>query len=123
MGILWQFKIILKKMQVKCDGFSLSMDLDKLSRLRNVFWSGPISMVSFKNFGDISMFDTTYFTNKYDMSLALFHKINHHGLFILLVCKLIHVRILFILLFRTWISCISGSPPIGIIIYQDKAMK
>lgn len=123
MGILWQFKIILKKMQVKCDGFSLSMDLDKLSRLRNVFWSGPISMVSFKNFGDISMFDTTYFTNNYDMSFALFHIINHHELFILLVCKLIHVRILFILLFRTWISCISGSPPIGIIIYQDKAMK
>lgn len=58
-------------MQSTSSGFYFSMDLDDDLRLRNVFWVDNRSRQAFKEFGDVVTFDTTYLTNKYDMSLAL----------------------------------------------------
>ena len=59
------------------------------------------------------------------MSFALFVGVNHHDHSILLGCALIsHENTeTFAWLFDTWLSCMSGSPPLGIIIDQDRAMK
>ena len=111
-------------MQSKYEGFFFSMDLSNENRLRNVFWADPRSSVAYKHFGDVT-FDTTYLTNKYDMSFAPFVGGNHHGQSILLGCELISYKDteIFTWLFRTWLLCMSGVAPIGIITDQDKAMK
>ncbi|KAH9706420.1 protein FAR1-RELATED SEQUENCE [Citrus sinensis] len=55
-------------------------------RLENVFWADRRSKAAYKYFGNVVTFDTTYLTNKYDMSFALFVGVNHHGQSILLGC-------------------------------------
>ncbi|KAH9770971.1 putative lysophospholipase BODYGUARD 4 [Citrus sinensis] len=94
-------------------------------RLKNVFWADRRSRAAYKYFGDVVTFDTTYLTNKYDMSFAPFVGVNHHGQSILLGCGLISHEDTetFAWLFEAWLSCMSDSPPIGIITDQDKAMQ
>ncbi|KAH9726548.1 protein FAR1-RELATED SEQUENCE [Citrus sinensis] len=114
-----------QKMQTENDGFYFSIDLDEEGRLKNVFWADPRSRAAYKDFGDVVTFDTTYLTNKYDMPFAPFVGVNHHGQSILLGCGLISHEDTetFTWLFDTWLSCMSGCPPLGIITDQDKAMK
>ena len=38
-----------------------------------------MSRTTYKDFEDVVTFDTTYLTNKYDMSFAHFVGVNHHG--------------------------------------------
>ena len=76
-------------MQAENDGFFFSLDLDEEDRLKIVFWADPRSRAAYKDLGDIVTFDTTYLTNKYDMSFALFVRVNHHSQSILLECGLI----------------------------------
>ncbi|KAF8405744.1 hypothetical protein HHK36_007821 [Tetracentron sinense] len=42
------------------------------------------SRAAYGYFGDVVTFDTTYLTNRYDMSFAPFVGVNHHGQFVLL---------------------------------------
>ena len=111
-------------MKAKNDGFFFSLDLDEESQLKYVFWADPKSRTTYKDFGDVVTFDTTYLMNKYDMPFASFG-VNHHGHSILLVCELISHEYTetFTWLFDTWLSCTFISPPLGIIIDQDKSMK
>jgi hypothetical protein len=46
------------------------IDMDDDSRLQNVFWANTRSRASYEYFGDVITFDTTYLTNRYDMSFA-----------------------------------------------------
>ncbi|XP_024041931.1 protein FAR1-RELATED SEQUENCE 5-like [Citrus clementina] len=80
---------------------------------------------AYKYFGDVITFDTTYLTNKYDMPFAPFVGVNHHGQSILLGCGLISREDtkIFTWLFEAWLSCMFDSPPLGIIIDQDRAMQ
>ncbi|XP_052291908.1 protein FAR1-RELATED SEQUENCE 9-like [Citrus sinensis] len=80
---------------------------------------------AYKYFGDVITFDTTYLTNKYDMPFAPFVGVNHHGQSILLGCGLIlrEDTETFTWLFEAWLSCMSDSPPFGIITDQDRAMQ
>ncbi|KAH9716663.1 protein FAR1-RELATED SEQUENCE [Citrus sinensis] len=59
------------------------------------------------------------------MPFAPFVEVNHHGQSILLGCGLISHEDTetFTWLFEAWLSCMSNSPPIGIITDQDKAMQ
>ncbi|KAH9648102.1 protein FAR1-RELATED SEQUENCE [Citrus sinensis] len=59
------------------------------------------------------------------MPFAPFFGVNHHGQSILLGCGLISHEDTetFTWLFEMWLSCMSNSPPIGIITDQDKAMQ
>ncbi|KAH9688918.1 protein FAR1-RELATED SEQUENCE [Citrus sinensis] len=113
------------KMQVEDNRFYFSMQVYDEGRLKNVFWAEPRNREAYKEFGDVVTFDTTYLTNKYDMSFAPFVGVNHHGHSILFGCGLIsHEDIeTFTWLFRTWLSCMSNSAPNGIITDQDRAMK
>ncbi|KAH9721372.1 protein FAR1-RELATED SEQUENCE [Citrus sinensis] len=83
------------------------------------------SRAAYKYFGDVITFDTTYLTNKYDMPFAPFVGVNHHGQSILLGCRLISREDTetFTWLFEAWLSCMSDSPPFGIITDQDRAMQ
>ncbi|XP_052295256.1 protein FAR1-RELATED SEQUENCE 5-like [Citrus sinensis] len=114
-----------QKMQTENDEFFFSINLDEEGQLKNVFWADPRSRAAYNDFGDVVTFDTTYLTNKYDMPFAPFVGVNHHGQSILLGYGLISHEDTetFTWLFDTWLSCMSGCPPLGIIIDQDKAMK
>ncbi|XP_022847495.1 protein FAR1-RELATED SEQUENCE 5-like [Olea europaea var. sylvestris] len=113
------------KMQATCSGLYFSMDLDEDSRLKNVFWADNRSRQAYKEFGDVVTFDTTYLTNKYDMPFAPFVGINHHGQLTLLGCGLLSNEDTdtFVWLFRTWLQCMHGEAPQGIITDQDRAMQ
>ncbi|XP_022897263.1 protein FAR1-RELATED SEQUENCE 5-like [Olea europaea var. sylvestris] len=112
-------------MQARCSDFYFSMDLDDDLRLQNVFWEDNRSRQAYKEFGDVVTFDTTYLTNKYDMSFAPFVGLNHHGQSTLLRCG----RVLnedtetFVWLFRIWLQYMHGQAPHGIITDQDRAMQ
>ncbi|XP_022883491.1 protein FAR1-RELATED SEQUENCE 5-like [Olea europaea var. sylvestris] len=77
------------KMQAQCSRFYFSIDLDEELRLKNVFWVNNRFPQAYKEFGDVVTFDTTYLTNKYDMSFAPFVGVNHHGQSTLLGCGLL----------------------------------
>ncbi|XP_059431570.1 protein FAR1-RELATED SEQUENCE 5-like [Corylus avellana] len=68
-----------RRMQDMNDDFYYVMDMDDDARLRNVFWADARSRATYEFFGDVITFDTTYLTNRYDMSFAPFVRVNHHG--------------------------------------------
>ncbi|KAH9704397.1 protein FAR1-RELATED SEQUENCE [Citrus sinensis] len=77
------------KVQAEDNRFFFSMQVDDEGRLKNIFWAEPKNREAYKEFGDVVTFDTTYLTNKYDMSFAPFVGVNHHGHSILFGCGLI----------------------------------
>uniref|UniRef100_A0A2N9F5F6 Protein FAR1-RELATED SEQUENCE n=1 Tax=Fagus sylvatica TaxID=28930 RepID=A0A2N9F5F6_FAGSY len=77
------------RMQAKNSNFYHALDLDDELRVRNVFWVDARSRAAYESFNDVITFDTTYLTNKYDMSFAPFIGINHHGESIILGCGLL----------------------------------
>jgi len=59
------------------------------------------------------------------MPFAPFVGVNHHGQSTLFGCGLISSEDTetFVWLFRTWLECMEGQAPIGIITDQDRAMQ
>ncbi|CAA3021758.1 Hypothetical predicted protein [Olea europaea subsp. europaea] len=101
-------------MQARCSGFFFSMDLDEESLLRNIFWAVNRSRLTYKEFGDVVTFDTTYLTNKYDMPFAPFVGVNHHGQSTLLGCGLLSNENTetFVWFFKTWFQCMHRKHPL-----------
>ncbi|XP_052192352.1 protein FAR1-RELATED SEQUENCE 5-like [Diospyros lotus] len=113
------------KMQVLCSDFYFSVDLDEECQLKNVFWADNRCRQAYKKFGDVVTFDTTYLTNRYDMPFAPFVGVNHHGQSTLLGCGLVSNEDTgtFVWLFRTWLECMEGQAPVGIITDRDRAIQ
>ncbi|XP_052180875.1 protein FAR-RED IMPAIRED RESPONSE 1-like [Diospyros lotus] len=105
--------------------FSKIVDLNKDDRVKNVFWADNRYRQAFKEFDDIVTFDTTYLTNRYDMSFALFVGVNDHRQSTLLGCGTISNEDprTFVWLFRTWLECMKDQAPVGIITGQDRTMQ
>jgi len=107
------------------DDFYFDIDTDDECRMKNVFWADTRSRASYEVFGDVVTFDTTYLTNKYEMSFAPFVGVNHHGQSILFGAALISSEdtTTFVWLFEAWLKCMKGRAPMAIITDQDRAMK
>ena len=101
------------------------MDLDDELRVRNVFWVDARSRAAYESFHDVITFNTTYLTNKYDMSFALFIGINHYGESIILGCELLSGEDTdsFVWVFRQWLQSMCGITPKTIISNQCQAMR
>ncbi|GKC54438.1 FAR-RED impaired response 1-like protein [Tanacetum coccineum] len=84
--------------------FFYAWELDEENRLKSLFWADARCRAAYEEFGDVVTFDTTYLTNKYEMPMAPFVGVNHHGQ-------------------STWLTCMSGRAPDAIITDQDQAMK
>eukprot|EP00268_Persea_americana_P058338 TRINITY_DN704_c2_g1_i1.p1 TRINITY_DN704_c2_g1~~TRINITY_DN704_c2_g1_i1.p1 ORF type:complete len:781 (+),score=116.72 TRINITY_DN704_c2_g1_i1:322-2664(+) len=99
------------------------MEVNKEGHL-NVFWVDGRCRASYNYFGDVITFDTTYLTNKYNMPLALFVGVNHHGQSVLLGCGLLanEATETFTWLFQTWLKAM-GWPPISIITDQSPSIQ
>lgn len=70
--------------------FNLFSPFAYIGPLLNLFWVDPISIVDYKSFGDAITFDTTYKSNKYNLSLDLFCGTNNHQstvIFTIGVCR------------------------------------
>uniref|UniRef100_A0A453J0Z8 MULE transposase domain-containing protein n=2 Tax=Aegilops tauschii subsp. strangulata TaxID=200361 RepID=A0A453J0Z8_AEGTS len=50
---------------------------DRDRHLKGLFWSDSQSRIDYEAFGDV-VFDSTYRTNKYNLSFVLFVGLNHH---------------------------------------------
>jgi len=105
--------------------FYFDIDLDDDNRISHVFCTDSRSRATCDSFGDFLCFDTTYLTNKYDMSFAPFISVNHHGQCILLGCGLLSSEDndAFVWLFESWFCCMSHRPSQGIVTDQCRAMK
>ncbi|KAL2462187.1 Protein FAR1-RELATED SEQUENCE [Abeliophyllum distichum] len=87
--------------------------------------SGSWCREAYKEFGDAVTFDTTYLTNRYDILLAPFVGVNHHGQSTMLGCGLISNEDtqIFTWPFRTRLECMEGKAPIVIITDQTGRCK
>ncbi|XP_057746876.1 protein FAR1-RELATED SEQUENCE 8-like [Arachis stenosperma] len=64
--------------------FFFEIDVDENYSIRNVFWIDARCRAAWEYFGDVVTFNTTYKTNRYDMSFGSFVGVNHHGMSTLL---------------------------------------
>lgn len=102
--------------------FFYDIDLNDEFHVRNVFWADAHTRAAYESFGDVITFDPTYFTNRYDMPFAPFIGVNHQGQF---GCGLISTEDTesFEWLFRSFLRCMSGNPPSGVITDSMKSHK
>ena len=59
-------------------GFTYVVLSDKSSKVKNLAWANGSSRMQYKFFSDVVTFDTTYWTNLYDMPFGLFVGVNNH---------------------------------------------
>ncbi|KAK7312397.1 hypothetical protein VNO77_36222 [Canavalia gladiata] len=113
------------RMQEQNRRFFYDIDLDDFFCVKNVFWADARSRAAYDSFGDVVTFDTTYLTNKYDLPFVSFIGVNHHGQRILVGCGLLSSEDIesFVWLFKSWLRCMSGNPPKGIVTDQCKAIQ
>jgi hypothetical protein len=113
------------RMQGKNSNFYHALDFDDELRMQNVFWVNARSRAAYESFHDVIIFDTTYLTNKYDMSFAHFIGINHHGESIILGCGLLSGEDTdsFVWVFRQWLQSMCDITPKAIITDQCQAMR
>jgi zinc finger SWIM domain-containing protein 3 len=80
--------------------------------------------MDYKCFGDVVSFDTTFQTNKFEMSFAPILGTNHHKQTIIFGCALIFNESIesFVWLFETFLTFMSGKHPSTIFTDQDAAM-
>ncbi|XP_058076451.1 protein FAR1-RELATED SEQUENCE 5-like [Magnolia sinica] len=104
--------------------FEYEVKVDEENSLLHCFWADHIARQSYKYFGDVIVFDTTYNTNRYGLIFAPFTGVNHHGQSITLGCGFIHDETTesFIWLFESWRKAMQGKSPKAIITDQDPAM-
>ncbi|XP_062006001.1 protein FAR1-RELATED SEQUENCE 5-like [Rosa rugosa] len=114
-----------RKKQAENPQFFYAIQCDEDGRATNFFWVDSRSRTAYEYFGDVVTFDTTYRTNKYDMSFAPFTGVNHHWQSIQFGCALLQdeTEATFLWLFETWLQAMGGRHPISIITDQDLAMK
>ncbi|XP_072964600.1 protein FAR1-RELATED SEQUENCE 6-like [Typha angustifolia] len=119
---LQQFLI---RMQSRNTNFFHLMDLDAEGRVKSVFWADGRCKSEYQYFNDVIALDTTYLTGNYETPLASFVGVNHHGHLVLLGCGLLWNRkaATYRWLFKTFLSCMSESPPNAIITDHCKAMQ
>jgi zinc finger SWIM domain-containing protein 3 len=62
---------------------------DEQGHLVGLFWCDTQSLLDYAAFGDVVVFDSTYKTNRYNLSLVPFVGVNHHKCTIVLGCGII----------------------------------
>ncbi|XP_020691795.1 protein FAR1-RELATED SEQUENCE 6 [Dendrobium catenatum] len=115
----------LARMQTNGTNFFHLMDLDEDGYLKNVFWADGRCKAAYQYYGDVVTFDTTYLTTNFETPLVSFVGVNHHGHLVLFGCGLISDRSVesYRWLFKSWLSCMSGSYPSAIITDHFKALQ
>ncbi|KAF2945771.1 protein FAR1-RELATED SEQUENCE 6 isoform X1 [Oryza sativa Japonica Group] len=110
-------RLFFTRMQAKNANFFNVIDLDDEGCVRNVFWVDARSRSMYEFYNDVVTLDTSYVVGKYDMPLATFIGVNHHGQSVLLGCGLLsdETAETYSWLFKAWIACMYGNLPKAII--------
>jgi hypothetical protein len=105
--------------------FYWDMQLDEDGVVKNIFWSHASSQAEYADFGDAVTLDTTYKTNIYGMSLAMFVGASHHIQDTLFGCALLRDKKIesFEWLFKTFKNCMEDCPsPRCVLTDQDNVI-
>ncbi|WOL00901.1 protein FAR1-RELATED SEQUENCE 6-like [Canna indica] len=118
-------RLFFTRMQAKNTNFYNVIDLDDEGCMRNVFWADARSRAAHQYYNDVVLLDTTYVINKYDLPLATFVGVNHHGQLVLLGCCLLSDETMetYTWLFKAWIACMYGEFPKALITDQSKGIQ
>ncbi|KAF7139329.1 hypothetical protein RHSIM_Rhsim07G0159000 [Rhododendron simsii] len=110
--------------QQKNPGFIYTIEEDDERRMTHCFWADATCRKSYKYFGDVVVFDTTYYTNKYSLIFAPILGVNHHRQTTLFGCAFLSDESTdsFEWLFKEWLKAMPAGPPKIIITDQDLAM-
>ncbi|XP_074378430.1 protein FAR1-RELATED SEQUENCE 5-like [Apium graveolens] len=117
--------LLLRELQENSFGnFFYRVDVDDENRVRGLLWVDPRSMNTYKNFGDVVTFDSTYRTNRYCMPFIPIMGVNHHYQNILFGFALVRdeTEASYKWVLRTWLEAVDNKPPRTIIIDQDFAL-
>ncbi|XP_074342213.1 protein FAR1-RELATED SEQUENCE 5-like [Apium graveolens] len=117
--------VLLRDLQKQSDGnFFYRVDVDEENRIRGLVWVDPRPLNTYKNFGDVVTFDSTYRTNRYDMPFIPITGVNHHYQNILFGFALTRdeKETTYRWVLKTWLKAVDNKPPITIITDQDIAL-
>ncbi|XP_021719176.1 protein FAR1-RELATED SEQUENCE 5-like [Chenopodium quinoa] len=119
--------------QVVCDklqetyfedpNFFFRVRLDSYGRVCNLFWRDSMMLEDYKIYGDVTVFDTTYRTNRYNLICAPFVG-NNHWKNTMFACSFIgdETTNSFVGLFETFKKAMGGKCHVSLFIDQDAAM-
>ncbi|GJN22693.1 hypothetical protein PR202_gb10287 [Eleusine coracana subsp. coracana] len=101
------------------------MDFYVEGHLRSVLWADSRSRAAYQYFNDAILVDTTCLRSKFNVPLVSFLGVNHHGHLVLLGCGLLSDESTesFLWLFKSWLTCMKGRPPIAIVTDECVAIK
>ncbi|KAJ1700714.1 hypothetical protein LUZ63_000493 [Rhynchospora breviuscula] len=104
--------------------FFYQCKFDDDNRLELVFWANSVSRAAYQYFGDALSFDATYLVNKFDLPVAPFVGVNHHGKTIVFGCSMMTCEDTdsYTWIMTTFLQCMRGKAPATIITDQSKAM-
>ncbi|KAL6211492.1 hypothetical protein ACLB2K_016717 [Fragaria x ananassa] len=108
----------------KDPSFNFKIEADNENRITHIFWADAISRRSYKFYGDVVIFDTTYNTNAYSLIFAPLVGVNNHGQTIILACAFLSNERTdsFTWFFKEFLKAMPGDAPRMIITDQDPAM-
>lgn len=112
-------------MQRDNQNFFHAKRLDENGYMKDVIWADARSRVAYEEFGDVVYFDTTYLTNKYELPLANFVGVNHHGQSVLFGCALVsrEDEETYTWVFRQWLLCMRRKTPDAILTDEVAAIR
>lgn len=115
----------LKQMHAENPSFFYAIQSDENQGTGNVFWADSRARMNYTYFGDTVSFDTTYRSNRYRLPFAPFTGVNHHGQPVLFGCAFLinELEASFVWLFKTWLTAMSGSPPVSITTDHDTVIE
>ncbi|KAK0580633.1 hypothetical protein LWI29_004345 [Acer saccharum] len=115
----------LRQMHSENPNFFYAVQTNEDQSTSNVFWADPKARMNYTYFGDTVTFDTTYRSNRYRLPFAPFTGINHHGQPVLFGCAFLlnESEASFIWLFKTWLTAMSGRPPVSITTDHDAVIR
>lgn len=107
-------KTFIETMQHRKPNFIHSWDLDRESRVKNLFWTDTRAQVQYKYFGDVITLDVIYLQHsRSSLPLATLLGVNNHGHLVLLGCGLLSgdSKENYVWLLKRWLSCMNGKAP------------
>ncbi|CAL9000027.1 unnamed protein product [Prunus brigantina] len=110
--------------QKKNEAFYFRIEGDGDNRFSRCFWADATSRRAYGFYGDVVVFDTTFNTNRYDLTFAPMLGVNNHGQTIVLACAFLSKETTesFIWMFEEFKKAMPGGEPKTIITDQDAAM-
>ncbi|WVZ69554.1 hypothetical protein U9M48_018325, partial [Paspalum notatum var. saurae] len=105
--------------------FYYSYSLDEFDRVKNLFWVDGEARKAYELYSDCIPFDTTFFTNTYNMPCAPFIGIDRNSLTIQFGCGFLRNEktAAFVWIFTEFKKAMGGRAPVNIITDQDLTME